>query len=221
MSKLEITPEMEAAFDEVSVFKTPFEIEKFTLGQHVLHPSQYSQCMLQMRVLVDNYRLAELDIEEKEIDLAEVAGTERRDEIKRERLRVSIASKRRELLSWEREFDVYKAFFEASPVKYTREQLDQASVVETCGRIERQAVQDFKAALTHVSTGNQDCLRMLGADAEALLVAKFPFLAQQQSVPALPSPPRPPPLRTLSSSGTTAHPDPRATTGDELAADGQ
>ena len=130
MSSITVAPELLAAFDDVQMPRSPFALENFVVGSKYTEEAQYAQIVLETQIKYDALRLAQLDLEKKDNEIA--------------RLQVEREQIQRAMLGAKREFDVLRQLWEQSP-KFTREQLAAAAGTEHALRIQDQARQDVMA----------------------------------------------------------------------------
>jgi hypothetical protein len=137
---------------------------------------QYAHCVLEMSIAYDNLRTAKASAELKEIELEEMAENLRkkgwlmgRKWIRREKLNIQIKTVELEQLNRARlgamrEFECLYNLWQSFPVKYTREQLNEAQPEYWKRRITRQANQEVMA-YGRVGAGNLEALRQIGLGA--------------------------------------------------------
>jgi hypothetical protein len=155
--------ELLAAFAEIQQPRSRFALENFIIGQKLTTEAQYAQCVLEAQNKWDAIRLARLELEKSDIEIAAITTPGRLGEIEREKRAIEKEQTMRAMLGAERELACLCDIFESFPVQFTHEQLESAQAEEQKQRLVLQAMQDVRAQGS-VSAGNQDALRMIGAE---------------------------------------------------------
>ncbi len=154
--------ELEDAFDEIQQPRTPFVLQHFVVGEHDATPQQYAQCVLEMQIAYDNIRLADINAQKIELEIAqfEVQDTPLcRLEVQEKRIHLEQQDRAR--LGALREFTALFAIWKSFGRTYTRDELDEGQAAYWIKRLTRQALQGLNAT-GRISVGDQDALRMIG-----------------------------------------------------------
>lgn len=166
----QIIGEMESAFHEIQMPRSPFVLQHFVVGQHDTAPQQYAQCVLEMQIKWEGIRRARIQRRrlDLEIEHIETEITYEKDEHKRGLLECDFETKRidleeleRALMGAIREFEALYTIWQAFPQHYTREELDAAQPEYWARRLERQARLD-QLATGRVGVGNLEALLQIG-----------------------------------------------------------
>lgn len=153
--------ELEKAFDEIQMPRPPFVLERMVVGSKMTNEQQYAQCVLELQVAYDNLRLAELKLQEKDLEIAELSPTDSKSEIQKKIKCIEQEQLKRAMLGAVREFEFLYSLWEKFPKKYNRAELNAAQEEEYTLRLKLQASQDLNAH-GRVSVGNQEGLRQIG-----------------------------------------------------------
>lgn len=153
---------MQQAFDEIQMPRTPFVLQHFVVGAQDTEPQQYHQCVLELQIKYDAIRRAllqqkriELEIEQLEAEDTPIANID--VEIKR----LDLEGMDRALLGAMREFGALYQIFQLFPHRYTRAELDAAQEDYWTKRLLCQAETE-RQATGIVGVGNRDALRQIG-----------------------------------------------------------
>lgn len=153
--------EMMQAFNEIQMARTPYVLEAMVVNSKYTDEQRYAQCVLEMSIAYDNLRMAELHVEQKQIEIDEINSEGRKGEIEREIKAIEQEQTKRAMLGAAREFEFLYNLWIQFPKKYTRQELNDAQPLEFLRRIKMQELMD-KNATGRVSVGNQEALRQIG-----------------------------------------------------------
>ncbi|MDP3989044.1 MAG: glycosyltransferase [bacterium] len=153
--------EMLKAFDEIQMARPPYVLEKMVVGSKFTEEQRYAQCVLELSITYDNLRIAECNLEIKEIEMDEVDTSTRKGELERKIKQVESEQLRRAVLGALREFECLYEMWEKFPTRYTREDLNNAQPLEYKQRLQIQAQHDMNAG-GRISATNQEGLRQVG-----------------------------------------------------------
>lgn len=158
----EISDELLQAFQEIQMPRTPYQIEKFVLGQHVTPEAQYAQCVLELQIKYNNLRRASIkrEIVAKEIEELEAKGDEK-SKLKAKLKKIDLEEMEYAMMGAAREFHILKQLWESFPVKYTREQLNQNQEVYWKLRLEQDARYELQAQ-GRIGKGTIEALCQIG-----------------------------------------------------------
>lgn len=173
-TKKEDFSELEKAFIEIQMPRTPFALEHMVVNSKFTDEQRYAQCVLELSIAYDNLRLAKLHVEQKDIEIAEIKGNGREFEIKREIKKIEQEQTKRAMVGAIREFEFLYDMWSKFPKKYTRDEINAAQEKEYTMRLKLQASMDLNAH-GRVSVGNQEGLRQIG-------LAPYPELDVVRSV---------------------------------------
>lgn len=125
MINLEISDELKQAFFEIQQPRTPYQIEKFVVGQHATEEMQYAQCVLELQMKYNNIRRATINrkIIEYDIKKLEEKGDER-SLLKADLKRIDLEEQDAAMVGAIREFDTLKQIWESFPKKFTRSEMN-------------------------------------------------------------------------------------------------
>ena len=158
------------AFDEIQMARTPYQLEKFVVGQHDTEEQRYAQCVLELQIKYDVIRRAllgreKLQIEQAKLDSEALALDDKRDrrikEIEAQVKGFDVQEQDRAMKGALREFASLYAIFKTFKKQYSREDMNNAQPDYWQKRLTRQANQDMLAN-GRISVGQQDALRMAG-----------------------------------------------------------
>ncbi len=156
----QLKQEMLRAFDEIQMFRTPFALQNLVVGAHHTEPHRYAQCVLEMSRAYDGLRLAELESQKKELEIAQLPDTPI-GEIDRQIKEIELEQIRRAVLGKSREFEALFTIWRTFGKQYTRADIDASSEEEYRKRLLTQARQDL-LAMGRIGQGNQEGLRQTG-----------------------------------------------------------
>jgi hypothetical protein len=157
----DILDKMLSAFDEIQMPRTPYALENLVVNCKFTTEQQYAQCVLELSIAYDNLRTAKLNTRIKEIQIKNHLVFTETQRCKRDILIVELEQLRRTILGAVREFEVLFNLWKSYPIKYTREQLNDAQKEEFRIRLETQAQFDMNAS-GRISASNQEGLRQIG-----------------------------------------------------------
>jgi hypothetical protein len=60
------------AFDEIQMPRTPYTLKELIVDTKFTDQQKYAQCVLELSIAYDNLRLARIDAEIKELEIAEL-----------------------------------------------------------------------------------------------------------------------------------------------------
>lgn len=144
------------AIDSIAIARSEFQIHHFVVGQHDTSERQYSQCLLELNIKLNNIRRCEIQIKKLRAKLAATT-----DEDDAELLRLDISELAFSLKGDMREAGVLYSIFKQFP-QYTYEELQAAEGKYWELRLHRQATNDQISAKIGVSSGNIDAMRQAG-----------------------------------------------------------
>ena len=154
--------DMQSAFDEIQMPRTPFVLKHFVVGAQDTEPQQYHQCVLELQIKHDAIRRALL--QQKKIEL-QIERLEAQDDaladINADIKRLDLEGMNRALLGAMREFGALYQIFQSFPHRYTRAELDAAQGEYWAKRLLRQAQTEVEATGI-VGVGNREALAQIG-----------------------------------------------------------
>ena len=153
--------EMNQAFNEIQMARTPYVIKHMVVYSKFTPEQRYAQCVLEMSIAYDNLRIAMCNQELKQIEINKMKGKSRTVQLNKKIKQVELEQLHRAMLGAEREFEVLFEMWQGFDKKFTREELNSAQEEEYTKRLELQAQQDMNAT-GRVSQGNQEGLRQIG-----------------------------------------------------------
>ena len=153
--------ELKQAFVEIQMPRTPYALEHLVVNARFTTEMKYYQCVLELSSAYDNLRIAELRLEQKQIEVDEIDTKKRTDEIEKEIKKIEMEQTKLAVIGAMREFEYLYKLWEQFPKKYTREELDRAQEEEYRLKLETQAKHDLNAT-GRISAGNQEGLRQIG-----------------------------------------------------------
>jgi len=154
--------DMQNAFNEIQMPRTPFVLQHFVVGAQGTEPQQYHQCVLELQIKYDAIRRALL--QQKKIELQIERLDAKNDEIasiNADIKRLDLEGMNRALLGAMREFGALYQIFQSFPCQYTRAELDAAQGEYWAKRLLRQAETERQATGV-VGVGNRDALAQIG-----------------------------------------------------------
>ena len=149
------------AFDEIQMYRTPFELENFVVGSHHTGEQQYAHCVLELSLAYDSLRIAGLEAQKKKLEIDKIDASDPIGALDREIKGIEQEQLRRAVLGKLREFEILYKLWKKFPKQYTRDELNAASEKEFTLKLQTQAQQDLNAHGV-VSVGNQEGLRQIG-----------------------------------------------------------
>lgn len=170
-----IPEELQQAFKEIQMARTPFMLEKFVAGQHRHHDSmQYCQIVLELQIKYNNIRRAVLNRRKLELDIEKWEEIAKKKKKRRKNRRsaekaqiqanlkkISIEEQDHAMLGALREYDVLYELWEKSPKKYTREEINLVQPEYWEKRLLHQANLDLLAT-GRVGVGDAEALHQIG-----------------------------------------------------------
>ena len=122
MFPVEIPNDLLQAFAEIQQPRSPYQIEKFVVGQHATIEMQYFQCVLELQIKYNNIRRAIINrkILQEDIEKLKAKGKHLKAELKE----IDIEEQDAAMIGALREFQTLYNIWKSFPVKFTREQLD-------------------------------------------------------------------------------------------------
>jgi hypothetical protein len=152
---------MLAAFDEIQMPRTPLALEKLVVGARFTPEQQYAQCVLELSIAYDNLRLAKLSVQRKQLEMDALDRTKPLEDIDYQIKAIEQEKTQRAMLGAAREFEVLYDLWKSFPNKYTREELNAASLAEYTLQLQTQAQHDLLYQ-GRIAPSNQEGLRQLG-----------------------------------------------------------
>lgn len=115
------------AIEHVQQPRSNFQLAHFVVGQHFTPEMQYYQLLLELSDLLYKHQLSSIDAEilEEKIKIKKQKGT-KVDLLKAKKLEVNLSKLKETLTATEKEIDFLYAAWKSAPVKYTREQIEEA-----------------------------------------------------------------------------------------------
>lgn len=153
--------ELEKAFLEIQMPRTPYALEALVVNTKYTDEQRYAQCVLELSVAYDNLRFAKLKVEQKTIEMEAIDRTTRLGEIDYEIKHIEQEQTTRAVLGALREFECLYGLWKAFPIRYNRQQLNEAQPLEYKLMLETHALMD-KNATGRISVSNQEGLRQIG-----------------------------------------------------------
>lgn len=142
--------------------RTKYQLRHFVIGQHATRPMQWRQLLLEIQSLSYNIRNAELDIEQKQIEIHRLLSTgDPIDSIEAERKRLGVTLTQRTLAGAELELNWLQELAEEIGA-YTWEQIEEDQPAYWQTRLNRQAGLDRMAIEQGVSVGNLESMLNAG-----------------------------------------------------------
>lgn len=115
------------AIEQVQQPRSNFQLAHFVVGQHFTPEMQYYQILLELSDLLYKHQLSSIDAEilEEKIKRKELKNN-KIDDLKAKKLRINLAKLKETLTATEKEIDFLYTAWKSTPIKYTREQIEQA-----------------------------------------------------------------------------------------------
>jgi hypothetical protein len=160
--KIELHNDLIAAFDEIQMPRSEYELRKFVIESQDTPAKAYAHCVLELSNKYDNLRLANIDVQIKEHEIAdlEVKG-DKISMLEAQKKRIELEQTNRARLGALREFEALYRIWNEFEHKYTRAEIDADQPEYWNRRISRQANNDM-VATGRVSPSNVDALHMIG-----------------------------------------------------------
>lgn len=159
---MEISNELKQAFMEIQQPRTPYQIEKFVVGQHDTEEMQYAQCVLELQIKYNNIRRAIINrkIIEKDIEILLAKGDDK-SFLKAELKKIDLEEQDSAMIGAIREFDILNQIWENFPVKYNRTQLNFNQEAYWQKRLTREASYELQAQ-GRIGKGTIEALTQIG-----------------------------------------------------------
>lgn len=158
-----IIQHLQKDFDEISMARPPFVLEKFVVGNHEHEAQQWAHCVLELQVKYDAIRRAMI---QKKIIQLEIEQLESKQKpilsLKAELRHIDLEEQDRAMLGAIREFEALYRIYQSFGRRFTRQELDEAQPDYWRARLTKQAEQDV-IATGKVSQGNQEALRQISS----------------------------------------------------------
>lgn len=132
--------------------RSDYQLRHFVIGQHDTPEMRYRQILLEVKSLIMNIRLAELDVEKRRIKLNSLTDNPL-DQIKAEKLRLGIALTLDTLEGARQELAYLLQLAEEYP-EYTLQDIEDNQQEYWEARLQRQANIDRMSIEQQVSSGN-------------------------------------------------------------------
>jgi hypothetical protein len=159
---IELHNDLIAAFDEIQMPRTEYELRKFVIESQDTPAKAYAHCVLELSNKYDNLRLANIDVQIKEHEIAELeAKKDKISKLEAQKKRIELEQTNRARVGALREFEALYRIWNEFPHKYTRAEIDADQPEYWDKRIARQANNDMISS-GRVSASNVDALRMIG-----------------------------------------------------------
>jgi hypothetical protein len=159
---IELHNDLIAAFDEIQMPRTEYELRKFVIESQDTPAKAYAHCVLELSNKYDNLRLANIDVQIKEHEIAELeAKKDKISKLEAQKKRIELEQTNRARVGALREFEALYRIWNEFPHKYTRAEIDSDQPEYWDKRIARQANNDMISS-GRVSASNVDALRMIG-----------------------------------------------------------
>jgi hypothetical protein len=159
---IELHNDLIAAFDEIQMPRSEYELRKFVIESQDTPAKAYAHCVLELFNKYDNLRLANIDVQIKEHEIADLeAKGDKISMLEAQKKRIELEQTNRARLGALREFEALYRIWNEFEHKYTRAEIDADQPEYWSRRISRQANNDM-VATGRVSPSNVDALRMIG-----------------------------------------------------------
>jgi hypothetical protein len=142
--------------------RSRYQLQNFVIGKHDTNPMRWRQILLEAQQLAYNIRMAELDIQRKQIEIERLLATgDPIDEIEAEEKRIGIIMTERALKAAELEFSwLQEAATETGA--YTLKEIEEDQPRYWEARLLRQAEIEQLATRNGVSSGNLESMNSAG-----------------------------------------------------------
>jgi len=142
--------------------RSRYQLQNFVIGKHDTNPMRWRQILLEAQQLAYNIRMAELDIQRKQIEIERLLATgDAIDAIEAEEKRIGIIMTERALRGAELEFSwLQEAATETGA--YTLEEIEEDQPLYWEARLLRQAEIEQLATRNGVSSGNLESMNSAG-----------------------------------------------------------
>jgi hypothetical protein len=159
---IELHNDLIAAFDEIQMPRSEYELRKFVIESQDTPAKAYAHCVLELSNKYDNLRLANIDVQIKEHEIADLeAKGDKIAMLEAQKKRIELEQTNRARLGALREFEALYRIWNEFEHKYTRAEIDADQPEYWSRRISRQANNDM-VATGRVSPSNVDALHMIG-----------------------------------------------------------
>jgi hypothetical protein len=159
---IELHNDLIAAFDEIQMPRSEYELRKFVIESQDTPAKAYAHCVLELSNKYDNLRLANIDVQIKEHEIADLeAKSDKISMLEAQKKRIELEQTNRARLGALREFEALYRIWNEFEHKYTRAEIDADQPEYWSRRISRQANNDM-VATGRVSPSNVDALHMIG-----------------------------------------------------------
>ena len=158
-----ITPEVLISMAEIQQSRSPFQLEKFVIGQHETPEMQYQKCVLEIQQLYYTIKTVNLQIKKTEVQIDRLRQTgDEIDEIEAQLKEVELEQTRLIGIGAIREFEYLLEVYNSFENKYTRDEIDNAQPEYWEKRLTRQAM--LESVSNNLGQGsNLEALRQIGA----------------------------------------------------------
>lgn len=140
------------ARDYVVRERSDYQLRHFVVGQHDTPEMRYRQILIEVKQLVMKIKLAELDVQKKQIKLERLTS-DPLDQVKAEKLRLGIAVTSDQIEGARRELECLLVMANEYP-NYTPQDIEDNQQEYWESRLQRQATLDRMSIEQQVSTGN-------------------------------------------------------------------
>jgi len=150
---IKIKTELLASIEATTQARSNFSLKNFVVGEHATNERQFSQCVLELHVKLNNIRRDQIKVEKlkRRLKVEE-------DNLEIELINLEIEEINFSLLSQMREAGTLYSIYSTSK-KYTYQQIQEAEEEYWYKRLSKQAMLDV-ASHGRISVGNLDALRM-------------------------------------------------------------
>jgi hypothetical protein len=157
------TPEILLSMAEVQQARSNFQIEKFVVNQHDTEEMRYFQTLLELQSLYYTIKVVSLEMQKSEIEIQRLRATGNPiDEIDAQIKEVGLEQTRLIGIGSFRELDTLIEIYNSFPVKYTRDEIEQAQENYWSLRLRRQSVLESVGG-SQAQASHLDALRQMGA----------------------------------------------------------
>lgn len=156
------------AFDAIQMPRTPYVLEDLIVNTKFTDEQKYAQCVLELSIAYDNLRLARIDAEMKDIEIAELTWDDKKTQLEKEKKQIELEQLNRARLGALREFTYLFELRQKFPKQYNREDLNKAQPLEYEMRLKTQAIHDMQSKRLWISVGNLEWLRQIKCNPEQM-----------------------------------------------------
>lgn len=159
---MEISEELRQAFVEIQQPRTPYQIEKFVVGQHETEEMQYAQCVLELQMKYNSIRRALINrqIIDEDIKKLEAKG-DLKNKLKADLKRIDMEDQDFAMIGAVREFDILSQIWNNFPKKFSRSELNFNQEEYWQKRLARDASYELQAQ-GRVGKGTIEALTQIG-----------------------------------------------------------